>query len=264
MSNMKCHPIMCMMFFNICIELACFICVCILCHISSKNPFKNHIIGDISNYFNIIEEKTDETPILDSNQIIGSNLDKARRRYISNENDTNIAPENKVSNKIFLRHLVSRLFCTEMQDYFIRFNGRKLSDIFDLNYEKIHKLSIATLVVSSIMIFFYILICAFEKKLKKNVWIGSIIAILFLLLYIAKLVLSIILIYYIEKGDIEKYDDFLDCHNVRVTLFDKFLEISTLRKCSFAFLILNFVEQGIDKLQKCCDYGEKANELEDD
>ena len=85
MSNMKCHPIMCMMFFNICIELACFICVCILCHISSKNPFKDHIIGDISNYFNIIEEKTDETPILDSNQIIGSNLDKARRRYISNE-----------------------------------------------------------------------------------------------------------------------------------------------------------------------------------
>ena len=56
----------------------------------------------------------------------------------------------------------------------------------------------------------------------------------------------------------------MDCHNVRVTLFDKFSEISTLRKCSFAFLILNFVEQGIDKLQKCCDYGEKANELEDD
>ncbi len=264
MSNMKCHPIMCIMFFNICIELACFICVCILCHISSKNPFKNHIIGDISNYFYIIEEKTDETPILDSNQIIGSNLDKARRRYISNENDTNIAPENKVSNKIFLRHLVSRLFCTEMQDYFIRFNGRKLSDIFDLNYEKIHKLSIAILVVSSIMIFFYILICALHKILKKKVWIGSIIAVLALLLYIAKLVLSIILIYYIEKGDIEKYDDFLDCHNVRVTLFDKFSEISTLRKCSFAFLILNFVEQGIDKLQKCCDYGEKAKELEDD
>ena len=135
MSNMKFHPIMCMIFFNICIELACFICVCILCHISSKNPFKNHIIGDISNYFNIIEEKTDETPILD-NQIIGSNLDKARRRYISNENDTNIAPENKVNNKIFLRHLVSRLFCTEMQDYFIRFNGRKLSDILILIMKK--------------------------------------------------------------------------------------------------------------------------------
>ena len=264
MSNMKFHPIMCMMLFTVCIELACFICVCILCHISSKNPFKNHIIGDISNYFINIKENTDETPILDSNQIIVSNSDQVRRRYISNDNDTNLHSENKVNNKIFLRHLVSRLFCTEMQDYFIRFNGRKLSDIFDLNYEKIHKLSIATLVVSSIMIFFYILICALHKILKKKVWIGSIIAVLALLLYIAKLVLSIILIYYIEKGDIEKYDDFLDCQNVRVTLFDKFSEISTLRKCSFTFLILNFVEQGIDKLQKCCDYGEKANELEDD
>jgi len=261
---MKFHPIMCMMLFTVCIELACFICVCILCHISSKNPFKNHIIGDISNYFINIKENTDETPILDSNQIIVSNSDQVRRRYISNDNDTNLHSENKVNNKIFLRHLVSRLFCTEMQDYFIRFNGRKLSYIFDLNYEKIHKLSIATLVVSSIMIFFYILICALHKILKKKVWIGSIIAVLALLLYIAKLVLSIILIYYIEKGDIEKYDDFLDCQNVRVTLFDKFSEISTLRKCSFTFLILNFVEQGIDKLQKCCDYGEKANELEDD
>ena len=168
MSNMKFHPIMCMMLFTICIELACFICVCILCHISSKNPFKNHIIGDISNYFINIKENTDETPILDSNQIIVSNSDQVRRRYISNDNDTNLHSENKVNNKIFLRHLVSRLFCTEMQDYFIRFNGRKLSDIFDLNYEKIHKLSIAILVVSSIMIFFYILICALHKILKKK------------------------------------------------------------------------------------------------
>ena len=168
MSNMKFHPIMCMMLFTVCIELACFICVCILCHISSKNPFKNHIIGDISNYFINIKENTDETPILDSNQIIVSNSDQVRRRYISNDNDTNLHSENKVNNKIFLRHLVSRLFCTKMQDYFIRFNGRKLSDIFDLNYEKIHKLSIATLVVSSIMIFFYILICALHKILKKR------------------------------------------------------------------------------------------------
>ena len=33
------------------VQLGIFICVCILCSLSSKEPFKSHIIGDISNYF---------------------------------------------------------------------------------------------------------------------------------------------------------------------------------------------------------------------
>ena len=262
------HPIYCIFCLNTCIELACFICIIILCHISSKNPFKNHIIGDLRNYFTIIEENNDETLILRNIRNIVSNYSQIRKRLTLDENDTNMPLENKMNRTIFLRHLVSKLFCEEIKDYFIRFNGRKLSYIFDLNYEIVHKLSIANLVVTCGLIFFYIIIAIFHKKLKNSnfvsVCLGCLIFIFTTSLYIAKLVLSIILFYYIEKGDIEKYDDFLDCPNVKVKFFDKFSEINTLRKCFIAFLILNIIEHGLDKLQKCCDYIEKVSKLKTD
>jgi len=45
-------------FLKILIEIACFICICILCSSSRKNPLDNHIIGDLSNYFNDISNNT--------------------------------------------------------------------------------------------------------------------------------------------------------------------------------------------------------------
>ena len=33
------------------VEIGCFVCVCILCGLSSKNPFENHVIANLSNYF---------------------------------------------------------------------------------------------------------------------------------------------------------------------------------------------------------------------
>lgn len=58
------------------------------------------------------------------------------------------------------------------------------------------------------------------------------------------------------------YNDVIKINIKHPKFFDKFSEINTLRKCFIAFLILNIIEHGLDKLQKCCDYGEKANELE--
>ena len=273
MSDKECRcvfpPIIYIFFLNICVEIACFICVCILCHISSKNPFKNHIVGDLNNYFYIIEENTDEILSMENPRNIDSNSGQIRKRQISNENTINIPLAKKLNNINFLkRHLVSKLFCTEMQDYFTKFNGRKLSDIFDLNYEKIHKLSVGVLVVSCTSIILFNIVPIIGKNFNKKTCFCSFFsrfyAIVLILIYTSKLVLSIILIYFIEKGDIEKYDGFLDCRNVKTTFFDRFSEISTLRKCSIAFLILNIIEQGIDRLQKCCDNIEKMSQLEID
>ena len=36
---------------KILVEIGCFICVFILCSMSSKNPLENHLIGNLSNYF---------------------------------------------------------------------------------------------------------------------------------------------------------------------------------------------------------------------
>ena len=251
------------------IESACFICIIILCHISSKNPFKNHIITDLYNYFTIIEENNNGNLILQKIENINTNYSQIRIREEQDKYNINYSSENKMNQKIFLRHLVSRLFCTEIKDYFIKFKGRKLSDIFDLNYEKVHKLSIVILVSSctmfGVLIAFIIIINIIKKKLDENKskCIECSLSILMMSFVIARFVLSFILLYYIEKGDIEKYDDFLDCPEVRVKFFDKFGEINSLRKCFIAFFILNIIEQGIDKLAKVFDIVEKLIELDD-
>ena len=49
---------------------------------------------------------------------------------------------------IFRRKLESRSFCTDMRESLERNNGKRLSYLFDLNYEAIHRYSIALIVVS--------------------------------------------------------------------------------------------------------------------
>jgi len=41
-------------------KLAMFIIVCILCSLSSKDPFKSHVIGNMTDYFNIYPNITTE------------------------------------------------------------------------------------------------------------------------------------------------------------------------------------------------------------
>ena len=41
------------------LDIGIFICVIILCTLSSKDPFKSHIIGSMSNYFKNIQNSTD-------------------------------------------------------------------------------------------------------------------------------------------------------------------------------------------------------------
>ena len=59
-----------------------------------------------------------------------------------------------------------------------------------------------------------------------------------------------------EKGDIEKYDEFLECKNVKTKAFSKFSDVQKIRICFFFFVILNIIGQGIEKIEKCVEYSE--------
>ena len=61
-----------------------------------------------------------------------------------------------------------------------------------------------------------------------------------------------------EKGDIGKYDDFLDCKIVKSRFFKKFSDVHKLRVCFFAFLVLNIINQGIEKIEACFQSSEKT------
>ena len=54
---------------------------------------------------------------------------------------------------------------------------------------------------------------------------------------IGRFILSFILFYYMEKGDLEKYDDFLDCKIVKSKVFKK---ISDIKNIGIVFLHLLF------------------------
>ena len=67
------------------------------------------------------------------------------------------------------------------------------------------------------------------------------------------MVLSILLFFYIEKGDINKYDDFLDCPNVKKKFFKQFSDTEKLRKCFLAFAVFNLTSEFIDKILLLCE-----------
>lgn len=86
-----------------------------------------------------------------------------------------------------------------------------------------------------------------------------IISILILFAYIAKFVLSLILYHFIESGDVGKYDEFLDCKNVRKEFFEQFKDIVRLRETFLAFAVLNIISESIDKAKELFEIDEKEN-----
>ena len=231
------------------VQLGIFICVCILCSLSSKEPFKSHIIGDISNYFHESSNATND------NECICNNV---TYNHACSEEELNQGCK-AVSLDIFkmrqspLRKLVSDSFCDDMHDSFVRNKGKNISYIFDLNYGLIRNLSISILVLSLSNIPLTILFI-FISKCSKTCAI--LIGVLALLVWIARIVLSILLFYNVENGDIEKYDDFLDCKNVRTNYFDQFSDITKLRKCFLAFAVFSIISEILGKVGELCETAE--------
>lgn len=79
-------------------------------------------------------------------------------------------------------------------------------------------------------------------------------------LMIPRFVLSFLLFYYMEKSDIERYDDFLDCKNVRAKTFKNIAGITTLRNCFYTFVVFNVIILGIEKIERVWDYSLKTED----
>ena len=198
-------------------------CICIIVSLSKSNPFKYHIIRDIDRYYSEILANNDTYSFKNSkydNIIINETLLKEKMfndtDILSDENAiediNNISPNIFNYKKFFKRKLESDFFGADIYDSFVRNNGRKLSYIFDFNYETIYGISIALLIVIlvhtvSTSIIWVMLIFSY----KLTGLIPNIIGYVSLLSWISKFILFILLFHFIENGDIEKYDDFLDC-----------------------------------------------------
>ena len=229
------------------IEIGIFVCVCILCSLSSKDPFKSHRIGNITNYF--LYENKDNLP--DTECLCG---ETTMNRTCSEEEIYLGCKTVSFETIKFIRNsqrkLASSSFCGDMYASFVRNKGRKISDVFDLNYGVIRGLSISTMVVSLCLFLGNAIGYCLTKKTSSKKLIP--LAIITILIWIARFVLSLVLFYYVENGDIQKYDDFLDCKNVRKSFFKRFSDVSKLRKCFLAFGIFSLISEIIGKVEQLC------------
>ena len=233
---------------NLALDALTFGFIAKLVHLSFKSPFKNHIIGDLNNYFNDVAE---------SNIIINNN-------FKENKNINN--------NSTFLRNLVSLSICKEIRESLIEFKGQKLSKLFDFNLDNIRLFSLISLCITIFMniiafacfIILIIMICKLckladeigvqnIKNIKKTFKLTTTLEIMGITLRfinVARFVISLILYHYIETSDLDKYDDFLDCKNVKQKFFEKFSVAEELRKWFYIYLALEIAKQGIEKLNQ--------------
>ena len=262
----------CMKLLDALVNLGIFVCVCILCSLSRKNPFKSHRIGDINIYFK---------PTSNISRLFGHKClceDVTINRTCSEEEMSEgcklISNDNSKFKRYYNRKLASGSFCSDMYESFVKNNGSKLSFLFDLNYGVILKLSIALLVVSLSYFVAGVIIACCKKNINnlkyylyervgwtKERCFFLLIIFIVLTLWIGRIVLTILLFYYVENGDIQKYDEFLDCGSVKSKYFKKFSDVNKLRKCFLAFGVLNIISEVIGKAQELF---EPPDENEDD
>ena len=167
---------MCLACFNILkflVEVTIFGLVIALCTLSSKEHFKSHIIGDMSNYFKMPSTSSDSAeniPISDTILINPSSLlENISQEYLNNSlNNSFDITDIKYSLKE-KRQLASDSFCVDMEESFKRNEGKELSYIFNLRYQTIRKINIALIVVILSYILLYIVVIIVAILLENSV-----------------------------------------------------------------------------------------------
>ena len=223
------------------IQLGALICICYLCRLSSKFPFESHIIGNMTDYFYDIPNTSSSDDII----------------------------EYKPLSK---RHLEFPSFCDDILNSFKWNQGRKLSYIFDFNYNIVRGLNITIVAIALLLdIIFVLFAClkfapAFKNKRNdigfKKFFIAS--QILITLFNIAKFILSLLLYHYIESGDVGKYDEFLDCRFVKRKYFENFIDIDKFRTVFLSFAILSIIAESIGKVLDSLEIIKKIKEEKDE
>ena len=168
-------------------------------------------------------------------------------------------------NKFLLRELVSTSFCNKYQNKFQKYKGKKLSNVFNLKMNKIHKISIGLIVVicAPFLLGLIAWICIEVAKTRNLCLLctGSCLAISSV---ITNLILLIILAVTYKKSDLGEYDDFLDCKQVNKRYFDSnFSKVIKLKKYIVAFEIIDAIFDVLETIMDIAEAMEGKKKSED-
>ena len=64
-------------------EIACFICICIICSLNRKNQFETHFIGNLDLYFNDVEITSNKKNLIPNNIIYKNSINKRLIKMLS-------------------------------------------------------------------------------------------------------------------------------------------------------------------------------------
>ena len=176
--------------------------------------------------------------------------------YSKGRNSLELAGNISLSKQLNNRRLASDSFCSDMYQSFVNNKNRPLSYIFDLKYEEIFYINLFTGIATLPYIFFFL---AQDETINwyKSKEVGG--GLLFFF-WTAKFVSFIALFFFIDISDIGKYDDFLECKNVKTNFFKQFTDIEKFRKIFLAFTLLNVSSEVFDKLLEFFEMCKKKTE----
>lgn len=243
--------------FNFCISIS-------LAYHTSDSPFKNHIIGNISNYYYSLQNINTSFENLPKNNNYTLNYYN-KRKNIFQKGFKEITSNNINHRQLFSRKLKSGSFCSDIYESFVKNKNKRLSYIFELNYKTINGISISLIIVHFFAVISFIILKnnndqyqilqTFKQILKsikeflKNACprFNIIFRHILFIPWIAKFVLSLLLLYYIEEADIGKYNDFLDCKYVKKEFFKKFSDANRVVLHARYYAIISLISEIIDK-----------------
>ena len=184
------------------------ICICAICHISRTDPFENHIIKNLTDYFNVLPNNINYTELNNTENI-------------SINDDFDVFDEvEKISG--------SSSLCNKIKNNFEKNKGKILSSVFDIKFNTIHRLSIELIVVILFSKFGILIVFVIFWFIWSNDVIAVVRCTFCFLLYslLANLVLLIIIAVTYNKSDIGDYNDFLDCSNIKENSFEIFSDVT--------------------------------------
>jgi len=250
---------------KIVVDLLIFVFILLIYNYRNKYNFDNQSILEIYNYFYCYPFE-----IIIMYQPTATESGENSPPIINDSNETDLTDYEEYNNPYdnfyecddyFDKN--NDTFCKDIYSSFSIYEGEKISYIFDLNYVNIKKYCLITFILYILyLLFIYppIIIETFgcTKKIEKILKIGKkkidvilkIMKIFATIFWLIKSVFYYVLWLLIEKGDLQKYEDFLKCKYVKKNYFDEnFPDIHKFRIYYIFLLILNLTTELIDKVE---------------
>ena len=148
-----------------------------------------------------------------------------------------------------MRSLVEPAFCSEKIGLIADSSSKKMSDVFDLKYDKINMMALGLLIIVGITtvfcMFIIITACVAPRCCRYYMYcISKIVYIIFYYVILEALVsvcLTISMLAFYSQGEIVEFGDFLECPGIKKEYFNTLSIVTDVKPYLIAFAVINLI-----------------------